>query len=157
MMLWMSYSLMAFLQEMIIKINKMKLKSLLNKKQILTESAASDWNTYSKLWSKREKMEAELEEISAKIDEIRLSLANLATTYKAKDGKSTVTVYKRNSDGIEWYHPGPGKTLYWKIGDEFTNKKVKHDDPEWGNDLSDTSPQLKKIAIAVYKGPIVKK
>ena len=134
----------------------MKLKSLLNERQILKESAASDWNTYTKLWDKREKMEAELEEISTQIDEIRVKLASLATTYKAKNGRSTVTVYKRTSDGIEWYHPAPGKTLYWKIGDEFTNKMVKHDDPEWGNDLSDTSPQLKKIALAVYKGPIQK-
>ena len=122
-------------------------------KNVLNEAASSKAAKLLKLEDRWEKLTTELEKVEDELDQLRLDVAREITV--TKQGKKTI--YKRNSDGIEWYKLGPNSSFFWKIDDKFTDKKVKHDDPEFDFSKELFTPQTNKIAMALYNGPIPKK
>jgi vacuolar-type H+-ATPase subunit I/STV1 len=122
-------------------------------KTALNEAVSSKTNKLNNLEKTREKLATELEKIDGELQELRMSISKEVTVTK----KGKKTIYKRNSDGIEWYSPDSYQSVYWKMGDKFTDKEVQHDDSSYGNDgLYGLAPHLRKIALATYNGNIPK-
>jgi hypothetical protein len=123
--------------------------NILVKSKVLNE--AVDVNKLRKLEDEVWDLTTTLEKKQAELEELKRKVVSDVKVTKA--GKKMIYTRK---DGVTWYSPSAYDYLYWKIEDTFTDKKVVHDDKDY-EPLIELPPFYRKLALALYNGPIPKK